>query len=307
MKINLNHQKTRIVKMNCFSIIDLVQGTPEWHSFRKNHIGASDAPVIMKESPWKTPYQLWQEKLGVGTQTETTSAMRRGINLEDSARSMFEKMTGIKVSPRVAVSHEFPFMAASFDGISEDYKEIVEIKCPGMQDHMSATAGAVPKKYLHQLLQQMIVSDTEHVHYLSYRSDDDVAILEIKRKDFNKEIDDLIKSAKEFWRCVQELEEPPLCDKDFVEMDSIEWNLTVDEYTKVKEKLKQYEKQEKEYRDRLIALSGNKNCKGSGLKLMKVLRRGGVDYTSIPELKNINLDKYRKGVIESWRLIGAAM
>jgi predicted phage-related endonuclease len=41
------------------------QQTPEWLEFRKNKIGASDAPIIMETSPWKTPYQLWLEKLSL--------------------------------------------------------------------------------------------------------------------------------------------------------------------------------------------------------------------------------------------------
>ena len=41
-----------------------IQGTSEWLENRKNHIGASDAPVVMGVSPWDTPYKLWENKLG---------------------------------------------------------------------------------------------------------------------------------------------------------------------------------------------------------------------------------------------------
>ena len=33
----------------------LHQNTPEWHQWRRQGIGASDAPVIMGETPFKTP------------------------------------------------------------------------------------------------------------------------------------------------------------------------------------------------------------------------------------------------------------
>jgi len=31
---------------------------------RKGFIGGSDAPIILGLSPWKSPYQLWLEKIG---------------------------------------------------------------------------------------------------------------------------------------------------------------------------------------------------------------------------------------------------
>ena len=42
----------------------LRQNTPEWHRWRRQGIGASDAPVIMGETPFKTPRTLWSIKTG---------------------------------------------------------------------------------------------------------------------------------------------------------------------------------------------------------------------------------------------------
>ena len=44
-----------------------IQGTPEWLEFRRTMVMASDSPVIMGVSPWKTPLQLYHEKVN-GTQ-----------------------------------------------------------------------------------------------------------------------------------------------------------------------------------------------------------------------------------------------
>ncbi len=54
----------------------LIQHSNEWLELRKNKIGASDAPIIMKVSPWKTPYRLWEEKLGL-TECVSNQAMKR--------------------------------------------------------------------------------------------------------------------------------------------------------------------------------------------------------------------------------------
>ncbi len=57
----------------------LIQNTPEWHAFRRKRIGASDAPVIMGISPWKTPYQLWIEKTS-GIESSAAPQQKRDLN-----------------------------------------------------------------------------------------------------------------------------------------------------------------------------------------------------------------------------------
>ena len=112
----------------------LIQQSNEWLELRKNKIGASDAPVIMHVSPWKTPYQLWEEKLGL-KESFSSSAMKRGLEMEESARKAFEKETGLVVFPQVLFHKEHEWMMASLDGIDIEGKNIVEIKCPGKVDH----------------------------------------------------------------------------------------------------------------------------------------------------------------------------
>lgn len=51
--------------------LNLLQNTQEWEKFRLQKIGASDAPIIMGVSPWKTPFQLWLEKTGQITGIKT--------------------------------------------------------------------------------------------------------------------------------------------------------------------------------------------------------------------------------------------
>jgi len=38
--------------------------SPEAVAERVNYIGASDVPVILGLSPWRTPYDLWSIKTG---------------------------------------------------------------------------------------------------------------------------------------------------------------------------------------------------------------------------------------------------
>ena len=47
----------------------LQQNTPEWHRWRQQGLGASDAPVIMGEAAFKTPRMLWSIKTGRAQRT----------------------------------------------------------------------------------------------------------------------------------------------------------------------------------------------------------------------------------------------
>ena len=53
-------------------------------------------------------------------------------------------------------------------------------------------------------------------------------------------------------------------------------------------------------KDKLIEMTNNKNSYGSGICLTKTTRKGAIDYSSIPEIKEIDLEKYRKPSCEFW-------
>ena len=71
------------------TIVKLVQGSAEWHEHRRKYRNASETPVVLGVSPWLTPYQLWQQKLGL-IEPEVTPAMLRGTQLEPAARAAYE-------------------------------------------------------------------------------------------------------------------------------------------------------------------------------------------------------------------------
>src|SRR5271166_4747574 len=104
-----------------------IQGTPEWRAWRKSMIGASDAACILGIG-FLSPFQLWEQKLGLREDQESSPAMKMGLDIEDDARDWFQAKTGIKVSPAVVIHPEYKWMHASLDGMSEDRKTILEIK-----------------------------------------------------------------------------------------------------------------------------------------------------------------------------------
>lgn len=280
-------------------VISLEQNTEEWLLFRKDHIGASDAPIIMGVSPWKTPFQLWEEKLALGKPQAMNAAMKRGHDLEPLARETYIFETGVIVEPVVARSSEYPWMAASFDGLSLDRKRIVEIKCPNAKDHELAKNGQVPAYYYPQLQHQMVVAQLDSVDYVSFR-DGDIAIVTVKRDD--EYIEELLEKEKAFFDMVTNLEAPPISESDYVQREDEDWLKSTQEWKEIKQELDRLSDLEKAHRNRLIDLSDGRSTKGNGVSLKMVMRKGTVNYSKIQELKSVDLEKYRGKPVTSWRL-----
>lgn len=289
------------------------QNTPAWLEFRKNKIGASDAPIIMEDSPWSTPYELWKNKMGLSEPRTISAYMERGHDLEEGARNFFEKQTGIAVYPQVILHDTLEWMMASVDGLSIDGKTVVEIKCPGKQDHALAKNGTVPAKYYAQLQHQMAVCNVPSMYYLSYdvwsdnitrRREEEGYIIEVKRDpDYIK---DLIQKETDFWNCMQSFNAPDLCDRDFENKDDDIWIETACEWLDINVKIKALEEREQEIRGCLNQLSGGRNCSGGGIRVTKVVRKGSIDYSKIPVLHSVDLEQYRKPPSEFLKISSAA-
>ena len=274
------------------------QNTEEWLEFRKSRIGGSDAPIVMGVSPWKTPYELWLEKLGLSN-SQMNAPMRRGHDLEATARMEFELDQGFKVEPQVITHKVYDWMIASLDGIDETRNKIVEIKCPGREDHSRALEGDVPIKYYPQLQHQIEVAGVEEAYYFSWTPDTFVT-LTVKRNDAY--INRLIEKEKEFYECLQHLTPPPMGNRDCVQRKDELWTEASGHWKSVKEQVILLEKTEKEMRETLIHLSGGKNCIGNGVKLLKSARRGNIDYSQVQELNGVDLEKYRRETSCLWRI-----
>jgi putative phage-type endonuclease len=277
---------------------ELIQQTDEWRKVRRTKIGASDAPVIMGVSPWITPYHLWQEKLNMISEKESTAAMKHGIQREERARQEFINQTGLEMKPDVLFKGEF--MMASLDGITPDRQHILEIKCPGIHTHAKTKSGDVPEHYYPQLQHQLEVCGLDMVHYFSFLNSEDTVLIKVYRDD--KYIKKMVSLEKEFWDCMNELVAPKLLERDYVEKNDDLWIASEKELVEVSALIKQLEERERGLRDILISQCDGKNCKGEKIRLSKIVRKGAVDYSKIPEIQDKDLEKYRKPPIESWRI-----
>lgn len=266
---------------------------------RKKYVGASDCPIIMRKSPWKTPFQLWEDKLGLSKPEPDTYYMKRGRDLEPLARDAYIMHTGNYVVPKQVFHPHILYMMANMDGITEDHSVAVEIKCPGEMDHLVAKQGNVPEKYMPQLQHQLAVIGIDQIDYFSYR-DGDFVLIEVQRDEsFIKQI---YEEERKFWDCVENLVPPEMEGKDFNERNDEEWKEISQLYLEVNEELKGLLQREKEIKEKVIEVSEGKNVIGNGIRLQKLLRKGNIDYAKIPELENVDLEKYRKPTTQMWRI-----
>ncbi len=281
-------------------IHNLSQNTQDWHQFRKNHIGASMAPIIMGESPWSTPYKLWSQMLGLSPPDECNDRMQRGLDLESKARACYEEKMKLKFNPCVGVSCERDYLSASFDGFNLENGEAVEIKCPGSSDHLFARSGRVPFKYIAQLQHQIYVGELDYIDYFSYVSNDDNVVLVVNRHDLY--IQNMLKKEKEFWDCLQSFTPPELTDKDFRVYEDEETPHLVEQYQYYRDHRKEYEKMEEIYRLKLIEKAADQSSIISGLRVTRYPVKGKVDNKRLYKELGIREDDWRKETTNQWRL-----
>ena len=176
-------------------IIPFEQGSEEWLAFRRNKIGASDAPVIMEISPWKSPYELFIEK-AFAEEQPMNHRMLRGKELEEDARKEFEKITGIIMQPCVVTHPENEWMIASLDGMDFDCTTFVEIKCPNKKDHAYALQGIIPEKYYPQVQHQIACTGMEKGYYFSYDGKKGALVTITRNEDYIK---NMIEKEEKFY------------------------------------------------------------------------------------------------------------
>lgn len=188
----------------------LEQGTPEWLKYRRQHVMATDASVIMGVNPWTTEIELWEEKCGYREPKAVNEAMRRGQLLEDEARKLFIERTGINMTPCVYESDKHPWAAASLDGMSDCGQYILELKCPGITTHNDFLLGTIKEYYLMQMNHQLFVTDLKVCYYASYNPDHEMKFTYTEYRPIRQHYEaSMIEKEKLFYGYMCSGERPP--------------------------------------------------------------------------------------------------
>jgi len=139
----------------------LIQGSQEWLEFRTKHYGASDAPVMMGLSSYKTRDELMRErKTGVTQEIDSATQARfdEGHRVEALARSVIEEQEGQELFP-VTATLDFNGLplSASFDGVDMFETFCFEHKLINSKLAALTSIDELDMQYKVQMTQQMLV------------------------------------------------------------------------------------------------------------------------------------------------------
>ena len=124
----------------------------------------------MGVSPWKTPFELWEEKTGRAKREETSNFIQeRGNELEPIARARYELEFDIEMPPALCQHQKHEWMRASMDGHNPALKRGLEIKYIGENDFkLAVELGKIPEKYFPQIQHQFMVTGAEQIDFYGY-------------------------------------------------------------------------------------------------------------------------------------------
>jgi putative phage-type endonuclease len=184
-----------------FTFVEYQQGTREWREWRHKGIGASEAPVLMGESRFKTVAQLLKEKREPAQDFGQNAAMARGTELEPEARRRYIARIGRDVRPVCLQSGQHEWMRASLDGLCAQNEIAVEIKCGRSAYANAARYRRVSRDYYGQVQHIMAVANLQTLDFFCYWPGCPEVLIPVKRDD--EYIDRLRIKGAEFWNAVR--------------------------------------------------------------------------------------------------------
>lgn len=197
----------------------------EWLAERAKGIGASDAPIVLGISPYKTPYQLWSEKVGLIEPPDYSDRewIEWGHRLEPIIAKAYAERSGRRIDPWPQfgiVRHKtFDWMACTPDavqwgqpagfGTMEPSLGMLQVKAVG--GYFAAEWKETPPlHYQVQLQHELEVTDCAWGTLAALIGGQKLLWFDFARND--KFIAAMLEQEAEFWRRVEE-EDPPEVDE----------------------------------------------------------------------------------------------
>ncbi|MFU0784276.1 YqaJ viral recombinase family protein [Clostridium sp.] len=175
----------------------------EWLKWRKKGIGGSDAAAIAGLNPWRSPIEVYLDKIGKLPEQEDNEKMYWGRILEDIVAREFMKRTNKKVRRKNAMLQhpEHKFMLANID--RELVGENVGLECKTASEYAKDewVNDKVPEHYILQCQHYMEVTGYQGWWIAALIGGNKFIYKYIER---NEEIINyLIQIETEFWQMVE--------------------------------------------------------------------------------------------------------
>ncbi len=184
-------------------------------------IGGSDMGIIMGLSSYKTPYQLYLEKIGeVDPSNKMTEAQYWGEKLEPTVRKEFEERHDVTIEmPDTIIHPDYPFLRGNLDGFIPKYNAVLEVKTHSefnIKEWGEEGTNQIPKSYLLQVAHYCLITNADCAYIA-------VLIGNGKYREYKYTRDttleaNVLNAAQKFWSCVQTKTPPPLVNPDDVRL-----------------------------------------------------------------------------------------
>jgi len=171
----------------------------DWLKHRTAGLGGSDCASVLGLSPWRSPIDVWLDKMGKSKPLEDNEAMRQGRDLEEYVANRFCEATGKKVKRVNAIlQHDtHDWLIGDVDRLIVGEKAGLECKTTNMMAWKSIKADGPPDYYELQCHHYMAVTGFDKWYLAVLVMGRDFLIYEIERDE--ELISAIITQEQKFW------------------------------------------------------------------------------------------------------------
>jgi putative phage-type endonuclease len=168
---------------------------------RRSYLGASEIAAVLGLDKWRTPLDVYNDKLGLTPSFEGNNHTERGNRLEAVAAEYYTELTGRKLRrySRGYSHKQHEFIRGHIDRIVENESQIAEIKCPSIAAYRKIQREGLPDSWQIQMQAYMGISGHKKAVIIVFCADAwDLLHFEV---DFDPIIyNPAIDGAVRFWR-----------------------------------------------------------------------------------------------------------
>lgn len=132
-------------------------GSEEWKKRRGQRVSGTDAGVILGFSKFRTPMDLWRQKMGIGAPFEMNQFVEWGNRLEQDVALKFHQSRGVWLTDGVYVEKDW--RCGTPDRLIYGKREGLEIKTAGEKYAAQYKRGEISKDYEYQCRWYMSLLD----------------------------------------------------------------------------------------------------------------------------------------------------
>jgi putative phage-type endonuclease len=162
-----------------FLIVHAEQRSEEWFEARLGRVTGSMAANVwdktakgLRTAGWTNYQDQLLAEMMTGMSADSVFVnfeMQRGIDLEPVARRALSKHIGATIRETGFLAHKTLRAGASLDGDIDDFRAVVELKCPKTTTQLRyIEAGNLPDTYMGQCLHNLYVTGAEVLYFGSF-------------------------------------------------------------------------------------------------------------------------------------------